>query len=90
MYHAAVDTNNGVESQNKMLKYNFLPRNTKLTLSTLVTVLNEEFLPDMHHKHMVLNHQMLPTYRAYNFCAILPPWPSPPGDNTLPGKEKQL
>lgn len=66
VYHAAVDTNNGVESQNKMLKYNFLPRNTKLTLSRLVTVLNEEFLPDMHHKHMFLNHQMLPTYRAYN------------------------
>ena len=68
VYHAAVDTNNGVESQNKMLKYNFLPRNTRLTLtlSRLVTVLNESFLPDMYHKQMFLNHQMLPTYRAYN------------------------
>lgn len=66
VYHAAVDTNNGVESQNKMLKYNFLPRNTRLTLSRLVVVLNETFLPDMHHKHMFLNYQMLPTYRAYN------------------------
>ena len=72
VYHAAVDTNNGVESQNKMLKYNFLPRNTRLTLSRLVMVLNEHFLPDMHHKHMFLNHQMLPTYRAYN--SFVPPY----------------
>ena len=72
VYHAAVDTNNGVESQNKMLKYNFLPRNSRLTLSRLVIVLNENFLPDMHHKHMFLNYQMLPTYRAYN--SFVPPY----------------
>ena len=72
VYHAAVDTNNGVESQNKLLKYNFLPRNTRLTLSRLVVVLNEHFLPDMHHKHMFLNHQMLSTYRAYN--SFVPPY----------------
>ena len=93
VYHAAVDTNNGVESQNKMLKYNFLPRNTRLTLSRLVVVLNEQFLPDnMLHKHMFLNHQMLPTYRAYN--SFVPPYlhdrPRHVIIYTLPGIAKNI
>ena len=40
VYHAAVDTNNG-----NMLKY-------LITMSGSVTVLNEEFLPEMHHKRI--------------------------------------
>ena len=33
--HVAVDTNNGVEAQNKLLKYKFMPRRRHLTLSNV-------------------------------------------------------
>ena len=61
-----IDTTNGVEAQNKILKYNYLPRRKHLTLSGLVSVLIEEFVPDIHHKYMFQNYQMSPTYRSYN------------------------
>jgi hypothetical protein len=50
-YHAAVDTNNGVEAMNKTLKYNYLPKGKKITLSHLVTILVEEFLPEAFQKY---------------------------------------
>ena len=64
-YHAAVNTTNGVESQNKLLKYSYLPRKN-ITLSRLTTMLCEEFNPDIHHKYLYLNHKMSSNYRTYN------------------------
>lgn len=64
-YHAAVNTTNGVESQNKLLKYSYLPRRN-VSLSRLATMLCEELNPDIHHKYLFLNHKMSPTYRTYN------------------------
>lgn len=58
-------THNGVESQNKLLKYSYLPRKN-ITLSRLATVLNEEFNPDIHHKYLFLNYKTSPNYRTYN------------------------
>ena len=57
-YHAAINTTNGVESQNKLLKYSYLPRRKNITLSHLATVLYEEFVPEMHHKYLHLNYHM--------------------------------
>ena len=65
-YHAAVNTTNGVESQNKLLKYSYLPRRKNLTISRLATVLVEDFNPDIHHKYLFLNHKTQPSYRSYN------------------------
>ena len=65
-YHAAINTTNGVESQNKLLKYSYLPRRKNITLSHLATVLYEEFVPETHHKYLYLNYQMSETYRRYN------------------------
>lgn len=65
MYHAAINTTNGVEAQNKLLKYNYLPRRKSITLSQLATVLYEEFVPETHHKYLYLNYQMSDTYRTY-------------------------
>ena len=47
-YHAAVETNNGVEALNKLLKYHYLPQKKKMTLSHILTNLIEEFLPALH------------------------------------------
>ena len=38
-YHAAVNTNNGTESQNKVLKYSYLPKKKTMTLSNITTML---------------------------------------------------
>ena len=52
VYHAAVNTNNGAETLNKLLKYSFLPRKKSLTLSTTVSLLIEEFLPVSYEKYL--------------------------------------
>ena len=65
-YHAAVDTNNGVEAMNKTLKYNYLPKGKNITLSHLVTILVEEFLPEMLQKYQKENFAMSESYRSYN------------------------
>ena len=61
-----MDTNNGVEAMNKTLKYNYLPRGKNLTLSHLVTVLMEEYLPESFLKYQKENFAMTESYRSYN------------------------
>ena len=65
-YNAAINTTNGVESQNKLLIYSYLPRRKNKTLSQLAKLLYEEFVPETHHKYLYLNYQMSQTYRRYN------------------------
>ena len=64
-YHAAVDTNNGTEAQNKLLKYSYLPKRKKLSLSSIIVLLVQEFLPDMHKKYLFENFKMTNNYRQY-------------------------
>ena len=65
-YHSAVNTTNGVESQNKLLKNSYLPRRKNITISRLATVLYEEFIPDIYHKYLFLNYKTSSSYRTYN------------------------
>ena len=61
-YHAAVNTNNGVEALNRVLKYSFLPRRKKATsLSGLV----EAYLPESYQKYLFLNYKQSSSYRSY-------------------------
>ena len=64
-YHAAVNTTNGVESQNKLLKYSYLPKRRNITISSLATILYEDFNHDIHHKYLFLNSKTQASYRAY-------------------------
>ena len=64
-FHAAVETNNGIEAQNKALKYAYLPRKA-VCLSHIVNIIIEQFLPEQHRKYLFLNFQMNPMYRAYS------------------------
>ena len=45
-----VDTNNGVERQNKDFKYECLKQFKGNTLSGMLTVLIEQFLPDKYRR----------------------------------------
>lgn len=63
-----MDTNNGVEAMNKTLKYNYLPKGKNITLSQLVSVLIDQFLPQLFHKYQKQNFTMSETYRSYNEC----------------------
>ena len=44
------DTNNGVERQNKDFKYEYLKQFKDNTLSGILTVLIEQFLPDKYKR----------------------------------------
>ena len=64
-YHAAVNTNNGAESLNKVLKYSFLPRKKSLTLSRTISLIIDDFLPISHQKYLFQNYRQSSQYRSY-------------------------
>ena len=49
-----VNTNNGVERKNKDFKYQFLSQHRNTTLSGMVAVLEEQFLPEIYSRYLVL------------------------------------
>ena len=57
-FHVAVNTNNGTESLNKLLKCSFMPRKKAMTLSAITTLIVETFLPDTYQKQSA-------QYRSY-------------------------
>ena len=64
-FHAAVNTNNGTESLNKLLKYSFLPRKKAMTLSGIADLIVEKFLPETYQKYLLLNYKQSAQYRSY-------------------------
>ena len=66
-YHAAIDTNNGTEAQNRLFKYSFLPRRKqKATLSSTVSIIVESFLPTQRQQYVLRNYQQSSMYRSYH------------------------
>ena len=65
-YYGAVDTNNGVEALNKVLKYGYLPKKNSLTLSGIATLLVKNYLLDMYQKYIFQNYKLSGEYRAYS------------------------
>ena len=61
-----MDTNNGVEALNKVLKYGYLPKKNSLTLSGIATLLVKNYLPDMYQKYIFQNYKFSGEYRAYS------------------------
>ena len=49
-FHVRVNTNNGIESQNRALKHDYLKSYRDSTLTGLMTVLVEKFHPDAYRK----------------------------------------
>ena len=65
-FHAAVDTNNVTEAQNKVLKYKYMPKQRASTLSALVSLLVERFLPEAQQSYVLPNLKTAEWYRRYN------------------------
>ena len=61
-----METSNGVEVQNKLFKYCYLPRRKNITLSEVASTVVHCFLPD-HRKHYIqLNFKQSSHSRAYD------------------------
>ena len=73
VYHAAVDTKNGTEALNKVLKYKYLPKQKHMTLSHVITSITGEFLPELHYKYVFKNFKQDDLYRSYN-PSVVPPY----------------
>ena len=63
---AALDTSNGTEAQNKVLKYKYMPKHRASTLSALVSLLVERFLPEAQQSYVLPNLKAAEWYRRYN------------------------
>ena len=66
VYHAAVETNNGAEALNRMLKYSYPPKQKHMTLSHIISKITNEFLPALHYKYVFKNFKQSDLYRSYN------------------------
>ena len=55
-----------MEAMNKTLKYNYLPKGKNITLSQLVSILIEQFLPEMFRKYQKQNFAMSELERQQN------------------------
>lgn len=64
-FYAAVNTNNGTESLNKLFKYSYLPHKKSMTLSSIITLIIKTFLPENHQKYLFLNYKQSSQYRSY-------------------------
>ena len=52
--------------KNKVLKYSYLPKKKTMTLSSITTILIEDYLPDARRKYLFQSFQQSPHYRSYN------------------------
>ena len=69
-YHASVETNNGAEALNRLLKYQYLPRKRKMTLSNIICTIIEQFIPALHYKYIYQNFKQSDLYRSYNPAVV--------------------
>ena len=70
MYHAAVETSNGIEALNKLFKYKYLPRQKHMTLSHIISSITNEFLPALHYKYVFKDFKQSDLYRSYNPAVV--------------------
>ena len=55
-----------MEAQNKLFKYSFLPRSkAKATLSYVISIIVNDYLPSCKQKYLFQNYQQLSQYRSY-------------------------
>ena len=61
-----VNTNNGTEAQNKLFKYEYLPRSVDKSVYGIATMLVESFIPDSHRRYLEKNLKFSDAYGRYN------------------------
>eukprot|EP00794_Sanderia_malayensis_P002783 gene2783-3220_t len=66
LFLIGVNTNNGVERQNEAFKYDHLKRNRNNTLSGMLAVLVNDFLPSSYKSYVELNTRYSSLFRRYS------------------------
>ena len=61
-----INTNNGIERQNKTLKHNYLALHKDKSLSGVVTIIKNHYFPEMLKKYAYHNAQLSREFKAYN------------------------
>ncbi|XP_047133431.1 uncharacterized protein LOC124811588 [Hydra vulgaris] len=61
-----VNTNNGTERQNQSLKYSFLEKRKNSSLTAMLSVCIDEFLPHNYNNYADKNRRAHSSYRKYN------------------------
>ena len=61
-----VNTDHGVEAQNKHFKYDYLPRSVDKSAYGIAMLLVESFIPDSYQQYKDANFKRSRSYRAYN------------------------
>ena len=69
-FNLRVNTNNGLERQNKLFKYTYLKSHRNNSLSGMLTILIEEFLPDNYNKYVEFEIKYLPHYSTLNISNL--------------------
>ena len=60
-----VNTNNGVEAQNKHFKYDYLPRSVDKSVFGIAVLLVESFIPDSYQHYLDTNFKLSSRYRKF-------------------------
>ncbi|XP_065671754.1 uncharacterized protein LOC136089631 [Hydra vulgaris] len=61
-----INTNNGIERQNQFFKYKFLERRKTSSLTTMLSVCIEEFLPHKYDSYVDENRRASSSYKKYH------------------------
>ncbi len=61
-----VNTNNGIEAQNKVFKYTYLPGSLDKSVFGIVVMIVESFIPDSCQHYLDTNLQLSGAYREFN------------------------
>ena len=61
-----VNTNNGVEAQNKHFKYDYLPRSVDKSVFGIAVLLVESFIPDAYQHYVDTNFKQSSLYRGFD------------------------
>ncbi|XP_021348263.1 uncharacterized protein LOC110447122 [Mizuhopecten yessoensis] len=65
-FNVSINTNNGIERQNLALKYEYLDMKKARTLSQLLTILVNKYLPDAYTRYKRKNIESSHLYRKYD------------------------
>ena len=60
-----VNTNNGIEAQNKLFKYSYLPESLDKSVFGIVVMIVESFIPDSYQHYLDTNLQLTGAYREF-------------------------
>ncbi|KXJ09652.1 hypothetical protein AC249_AIPGENE11456 [Exaiptasia diaphana] len=60
------NTNNGTEAQNRLFKYDYLPRSIDKSIFGIAVMIVESFIPDSYQHYLDLNLRLSDSYRKYH------------------------